>query len=652
MCGFAGFFNPSVAGSTEDQAQQISAMVEPLVHRGPDGSGIWVDSCSGIALGHRRLSILELTAAGAQPFHSSDGRYVITFNGEIYNHLDLRRRLTQSGGRVLWRGHSDTETLVETIAHFGIESTLRETQGMFGFALWDKRERSLTLARDRMGEKPLYFGWQGHEGSQRVLLFGSELKALKAHRAFRNEIDRKVVRQYLQHGYVPAPASIYKGVRKLSPGTYATFRSDGEAEHIRYWSQPVPAGESECPRPLEEWVGELDSVLGAAVEKQMLSDVPLGAFLSGGIDSSTIVALMQKHTSHPVKTFTIGSENASLDEAHDALAVAKALGTEHASLIATDADARKIIPLLPQVYDEPFADSSQIPTILVSQLASRSVKVVLSGDGGDELFAGYERYHLAQKTFGLIAALPLPARKTIAKLLRADRTGRVAARLANMGRFRDGRKNLHDLIIRVAQLMDAPSAVAVNQRLGFRWQPYENPALPAEDCTTSEVVRARITDSFAEMTFDDLTGYLIDDILVKVDRAAMSQSIETRVPMLDPDVVALAARIPMQHKITPDGNKRVLREVLYRYVPKALVDRPKRGFAVPLHDWLRGPLRQWADDLLSPDRLAREGYFDPVAIDQVWREHRSGSANHQWKLWPVLMFQAWLDDQDVMPSAV
>ena len=647
MCGFAGFFDPRGTSNSHQRTVDLQAMIDTIKHRGPDASGTWIDDEPGIGLGHRRLSILELSAAGSQPLQSHDGRFVISFNGEIYNHLDLRLRLRDAGKDIRWRGSSDTETLVEAIGHWGIMAALKQAYGMFAFALWDRQSNSLILARDRFGEKPLYFGWQGCGPLGKTLLFGSELKALKAHRAFQNQIDPDAVRLYFQHGYVPGPHSIYNDIRKLAPGTYVTFRAGRDDECSKYWSQPKPVGVDSSTKSLAAWTDELDHALGSAVERQMLSDVPFGAFLSGGVDSSTIVALMQSRKSQPIRTFTIGSEHASLDETENALAVAQIIGTDHSTLVATDIEARTIIPKLAQVYDEPFADSSQIPTILVSRLASHSVKVVLSGDGGDELFAGYDRYHLARKTFRAIAALPLQVRKRLAALLRNDSSGTITAPLTKIGRFRGGRKNLHDLIIRAAQLLDAPTAVEINSRLGFRWQPYENPSLLAHSLNVSHSASATcFEDSLAEMTLHDLTGYLIDNILVKVDRAAMSQSIETRVPMLDPEVVALAASIPMRHKVSPSANKKVLREVLYRYVPQALVDRSKRGFAVPLHEWLRGPLRTWADDLLSPERLKADGILDAAAVERTWIEHRSSSANHQWKLWPVLMFQSWLNDQE------
>lgn len=643
MCGFAGFFDPRCAGNRGQFAGRLLGMINPLLHRGPDGAGTWIDEQAGIALGHRRLSILELSSAGAQPLTSHDGRFVIAFNGEIYNHLELRLKLCDVGIHPAWRGSSDTETLVEAIAMWGVEATLSQTSGMFAFALWDRRENRLVLARDRLGEKPIYFGWQDGGQPHRTLLFGSELKALKAHPAFQNQIDRAAVHRYLQFGYVPGPGSIFQGIQKLDPATYVTFTSDGASAITRYWTQPMPIAHSNETRERRAWVEELHDTLKSAVKRQMLSDVPLGAFLSGGVDSTTIVALMQAQSSRAVKTFTVGSENLEFNEAHHAMAVAQAIGTDHTAVIATDRDARDIIPQLPVVYDEPFADSSQIPTILVSRLASQSVKVVLSGDGGDELFAGYERYHLANSTFRTISNFPLPLRRVVARLLRNHHFMAIAPKLTGFGGFRGGRKNLHDLILKASEVLDAPSAVALNSRLSFRWQPFENPSLGDDAIGSLEHVLPLDTpDALAHMTREDLTGYLVDNILVKVDRAAMSQSLETRVPMLDPAVIALACRIPMEHKVTPDANKQVLREVLYQYVPRELMNRPKRGFAIPVHEWLRGPLRDWADDLLAAKQLRADGYFDANAIERLWSEHRRGQANHQWKLWPVLMFQAWL----------
>jgi len=659
MCGLTGILAPA-SQSEPDAEQRVGVMADRLAHRGPDGRGVWAEG--PIALGHRRLSILDLSAAGAQPMLSDSGRFVIAFNGEVYNHLDLRRDLAAAGAAPGWRGHSDTETLLAAITRWGLEETLRRSAGMFALAVWDRSERRLSLARDRMGEKPLYWGWAG-----RSLVFGSEIKALAAHPDFAGGICREALAQYLRFGYVPAPRSIHPGIYKLEPGTVLTVTeppppappvaplrpgdSHGSMTIRRWWSLPdtVAAG---AAAPLGDDVAavdQLEATLSAAVARQMISDVPLGAFLSGGVDSSTIVALMQRQSSRQVRTFTVGFDDAAFDESPYALAVARHLGTDHNALHVTDADARQVIPDLPQMYDEPFADSSQIPTFLVCRAARQQVTVALSGDAGDELFGGYNRYFWGPRIWNRLSAVPLPMRQVLGRAISAvpvsawngigaqynrlrpgkagvarlgDKAHRLAARLRTV-------RSMDDLYLSLVSEHVDPGALiqgGVAEPASAIYDPL--PAVGAED-------------PVARMMFQDMRSYLPDDILCKVDRAAMWTSLETRVPFLDPEVIALAARLPMKMKIRDGTGKWALREVLYRHVPRALIDRPKAGFGIPVGAWLRGPLRDWAETLLSEQALARDGLLNPALIRADWADHLAGRRDLSSRLWIVLMLQAW-----------
>ena len=645
MCGFAGFL--ASEGADQVELEQIAAkMGTTLVHRGPDDSGVWADEGAGIALAFRRLSILDLSPAGHQPMHSADGRYVIVFNGEIYNFADLRKDLEQSGEAPQWRGHSDTEILLATIAARGLTKALEQSIGMFSFALWDKRDRTLHLARDRIGEKPLYYGWIG-----RTFVFGSELKALRAHPHWNADIDRGAVALLMRYNYIPAPHSIYNGISKLLPGHALTLgRQSREPVLKSYWSARSVAefGKADPTTQNEDAIGDaLDTLLRDAVAKQMVADVPLGAFLSGGIDSSTVVALMQAQSARPVKTFTIGFEENDYNEAVHAAAVARHLGTDHTELYVTPREAREVIPRLATIYDEPFADSSQIPTFLVAQLARSQVTVALSGDGGDELFAGYTRYIFGSQLWGEVSRWPPSARRVLGRAIRAlsvDRWSNIAKPLLAVApmRFRVGRAG--DKIHKLADLLAHESLDSLYRDLVSHWKPPLSIVLAdSEPPTTLDSSNAHgLRDPVARMMLLDLLTYLPDDILTKVDRAAMSVSLETRIPLLDHRVVEFASKIPLAANLNRDGAKGILRKVLYRYVPKALVDRPKMGFGVPIDSWLRGPLRAWADDLLDPARLRREGYLKSELIQQRWREHTSGQRNWHYPLWDVLMFQAWL----------
>jgi asparagine synthase (glutamine-hydrolysing) len=620
-------------------------------HRGPDSAGIWMDEKAGIGLSHRRLSILDLSPAGHQPMVSSSGRYVLVFNGEIYNHVDLRSEL--NSGVAGWRGHSDTETLLEGFEVWGPEITLKKTIGMFALALWDRAGRVLTLARDRLGEKPLYYGWSG-----KAFVFGSELKAFWAYPGFNREIDRGALALLLRHNYIPAPHSIYRGIKKLLPGTFAqlqveTCSRNEWPEPVPYWSLRNIAEEGQSS-PFEsseqEAIDALEQLLRDAVHLQMASDVPLGAFLSGGVDSSTIVALMQAQSSRPVRTFTIGFSEHGYNEAEYAREVAKHLGTDHTELYVTPEDALDVIPRLPHLYDEPFSDSSQIPTFLLSQLVREHVTVSLSGDAGDELFGGYNRYLLASTIWKGMGRVPAFARCSLAWCMKTVPPGIWNAIFGSRNKLvpHSLRMSLPgDKFQKLSELLDCQTPEAVYHNLISHWK------RPADIVLNGEEPDTVITDSAQwpklplldqHMMYLDSSSYLPDDILVKVDRAAMAVSLETRVPFLDHRVVEFAWRLPISMKIRPQGqSKWILRQVLYRYVPKSLIERPKMGFGVPIDNWLRGPLREWAESLLNEDRLVREGFFDPVPIRRKWAEHLSGRRNFQYYLWDVLMFQQWLE---------
>jgi len=651
MCGFAGVLSLQ-SGDHGDEI--ISRMNEAIAHRGPDDAGIWSDREAGISLAHRRLSIIDLSPAGHQPMHSAGGRYVIAYNGEIYNHNDLRQELESSGNAPDWRGHSDTETLLACIEVWGIEKALQKSIGMFTLALWDRKKRALFLARDRLGEKPLYYGWQGN-----TFLFTSELKALKAHPAFSTEIDRDALALLMRHNYIPAPYSIYKGIKKLKAGTILRLdrkdslsRAGSLPEPEPYWNLSEIVGLS-AKNPFtgndSEAVETLDSLLLDAVGQQMTADVPLGAFLSGGIDSSSIVALMQAQSKQPVKTFTIGFDEKGYNEAVHAKAVARHLGTEHTELYISPDDALNVIPRLPSLYCEPFSDSSQIPTFLVSQMTREHVSVSLSGDAGDELFGGYNRYFWANRIWNKLKMFPTPIRKAMAQGLRympAERWdgmyNAIEGLLPASARITKPGDKTHKL----AEILTAGSAEAIYHRLVSHWKQPEEIVINASEPSTILTDRTDWPD-FSDfnhlMMYLDTMSYLPDDILTKVDRAAMGVSLETRVPFLDHRVVEFAWQLPLHMKIRDGQGKWILRQVLERYVPRELTERPKMGFGVPIDSWLRGPLREWAEELLDETRLRNEGYFNPAPIRQKWQEHLSGQRNWQYHLWDVLMFQAWLE---------
>ena len=639
MCGIVGFLASS--GSSHPDATLLQ-MMAALAHRGPDSSGTWCDASEEIYLAHRRLAIVDLSEAGHQPMASATGRYVISYNGEIYNHLEMRRAFTGEN----WRGHSDTETLLAAFERYGIEESLRIARGMFAFAAWDRLTQKLTLARDPFGEKPLYYGWQGG-----AFLFGSELKALRRHPGFKAEIDRGALGQLLRHNCVPAPLSIFRGIWKLPPGSLLTVsRNQREPRLARYYAgiDAISRGREDTFRGgPEAAVDELEKLLGQAVGQQMLADVPLGAFLSGGVDSSTVVALMQAHSSEPVRTFSIGFEIEGYNEAEHAKAVARHLKTNHTGLYVTAADALSLIPKLPEIYNEPFADSSQIPTYLVSALARRHVTVSLSGDGGDELFGGYNRYLASARLSRKLSVVPPFLRRAGARAIQSvsprtwDRIlgfrGRVLPRSMRMA-------NPGDKLHKGARVLGARSVQELYAGLTSHWADTDAVVLGAG----GSVPGTTIADSGSGlgdiewMMAMDLQTYLPDDILAKVDRAAMAVSLESRVPFLDPRVVEFAWRLPLDYKLRDGETKWVLRRVLDRYVPRILIERPKMGFAVPIDAWLRGPLRDWAEALLDESLLRQQGYFDAGPVRKKWVEHLSGRRNWQYHLWDILMFQAWL----------
>lgn len=644
MCGFAGFWGYGGIHSGEVQ-EVVGRMGDVIRHRGPDSSGVWRDDAVQLALVHRRLSILDLSPAGHQPMLARSGRYVISYNGEIYNHLSIRNELERSAhGDQGWSGHSDTETLLAGFETWGIEATLSRTVGMFALAVWDREQRELTLARDRVGEKPLYYGWQGH-GSQAVFLFGSEVSALRQHPAFCAEVNRDALALYMRHSCIGGVHSIYSGIHKLAPGHLLTLSAASSEPVLRAWWSAAAVAERGLAQPYqgsaEDAVDRLDALLRDAIGQQMVADVPLGAFLSGGIDSSTVVALMQAQSSRPVKTFSIGFHEEGYNEAEHAKAVAKHLGTDHTELYVTPEQALATIPRLPTLYSEPFADSSQIPTFLVSQLARQHVTVSLSGDAGDELLCGYTRYQMTQNLWNKVSRVPRPLRHVAASMVTAvptkawDKLGMITQR-----------KGLGDKLHKGSELLACRTVGELYRELVSHWSDPCDVVIGGREPASvlaGAVPPLKGLGDVERMMALDMLSYLPDDILTKVDRAAMGVSLETRVPFLDHRVVEFAWTLPIEIKLRRGVTKWPLRELLYRYVPKSLIDRPKMGFGVPIDQWLRGPLREWAEALLSEPRLRSEGFFEPAPIRRKWEEHVSGKRNWQYHLWDVLMFQAWLE---------
>ncbi len=649
MCGVTGFLDFSRAMSGEALADTCGHMADALKHRGPDDRGVWVDAVAGIALGHRRLSILDLSPLGHQPMTSGSGRYVATYNGEIYNFVKLQRDLASHP----LRGRSDTEIMLAAFDEWGVEASLPRLNGMFALAVWDTRERTLWLARDRFGEKPLYYGRVG-----RALVFGSELKAVRRFPGFASRVNRGALTQMLRFGYVPTPSCIFDGMHKLPAATSLRIASedDIEAPPVAYWSLEDVArqgGEHPLTGTAGDAADELDGLLRTAVQLRMMADVPLGAFLSGGIDSSTVVAMMQTSTGRRVRTFTIGFTEATYNEATDARAVATHLGTDHTELYVQPADAQAVIPLLPTLYDEPFADSSQIPTFLVSRLARQGVTVALSGDGGDELFGGYNRYFWGESVWRWLNAIPRPARALLARALRSGRAPRVDVAIELLQRFLPSQVRVRapgDLLSKLAQLLSVQSSDELFYGLVSSWKdPASVTGVPEPVHVLLQTDPPKLDDFAARMMCADGLTYLADDILVKVDRAAMGVSLETRVPFLDPEVTRFAWSLPKHMKMTRGSGKILVRDVLARYVPRPLFERPKMGFGVPVGQWLRGPLHDWGESLLSEQRLRREGFLDPRPVRTKWADLLAGRRNALSPVWTVLMFQAWLGQSSSAP---
>ncbi len=650
MCGFIGFLGGKALHGALGEEAVIQRMADSILHRGPDDVGYWCDVDQHVSLGHRRLAVVDLSPAGHQPMHSASGRYVIAYNGEVYNFPALRLKLEHLGQR--FRGHSDTEVVLAAIDAWGLEGAITQFVGMFAFALWDCRERRLSLVRDRLGIKPLYYGRVNG-----AFVFGSELKAIRAFPGFKQPVDRGALALLMRHNYVPAPYSIYQDIYKLSPGHILTLdRNDpaGKPEINAYWSAKEVA-EAGVASPFEgsdsEAIEALDGLLRDAVGSRMVSDVPLGAFLSGGYDSSLVVAQMQAQSSRPVRTFSIGFHEKQYNEANHAKAVAVHLGTDHTELYVTSKEAMDVIPRLPTLYDEPFSDSSQIPAFLVSQLARQHVTVSLSGDGGDELFSGYNRYFWGRSIWNRIGWLPIGTRKLMCTALTAvspERWDRVFDHLSPILPSMVKQRMPGDRLHKLAEILRASSPDAMYHTLISHWKDPASMILCAKEPKTVLTDRSRwanLEDFTQRMMYLDTVSYLPDDILVKVDRASMGVSLEARVPLLDHRIVEFAWRLPLSMKLRDGQGKWILRQVLYKYVPRKLVDRPKMGFGVPIDSWLRGPLRDWAESLLDEKRLLHEGFFKPQPIRQLWAEHLSGKRNWQYHLWDVLMFQAWLENQ-------
>jgi asparagine synthase (glutamine-hydrolysing) len=657
MCGIAGI----IGHSTRNLDATIEDMVAAIRYRGPDDVGIWYDHRAGVGLGHARLSILDVSPEGHQPMASVSGRYVMTYNGEVYNFAELRDELETRG--VKFRGHSDTEVMLAAFEEWGIDA-VRRFVGMFAFGLWDRELRTLHLGRDRVGIKPLYYGWIGS-----AFVFGSELKVFQRVPGFKAVINRDALISYMRTGYVPAPLSIYSDVYKLSAGTLLPITLDG-AQSPQGFS-PDPACETSRWKPIAYWsaraiaeagvhepfngteseaVEELERLLREAIRLRMISDVPLGAFLSGGIDSSSVVALMQAQSGSPVRTFSIGFHEPDYNEADHAGEIAKHLRTDHTELYVTSEQAMAVIPQLPVLYDEPFADSSQIPTFLVSQLARRHVTVALSGDGGDELFGGYSRYFVGRQLQRRLRWIPLQFRKALIRGIHAISPSSWSVLFKQVSRFVPAIANPGDKLHKLAEILSLDDPDVMYLHLVSQWK---HPGLVVlgdrEPLTilTDQSQWARLAEFTLRMMSLDLMTYLPDDILTKIDRASMAVGLEARVPLLDHRLVEFAWRLPLSMKIKVEGEgKWILRQVLHRYVPQALVDRPKMGFGVPIDHWLRGPLREWAEELLNEKRLRSEGYLQAVPIREKWTQHLSGRRNWQYPLWNVLMFQAWLTSNE------
>lgn len=657
MCGFCGFYTShNVSGAFTQAKKTLVSMADAIQNRGPDDSGYWIDEEIGLAFGHRRLSIQDLSAAGHQPMSSASNRFMIVYNGEVYNFNELKNELEESEMAPVWRGHSDTEILLAGFEAWGVVETVKRMVGMFAIALYDRLDNKMYLVRDRMGEKPLYFGWQGDS-----FLFGSELKALKQHSRWQGEINRNALSSYLRFSYVPAPHSIYQGIYKLKPGCFveidlSSFQAGHLPEPQSYWSVDQSAAKgmaSTFEGPKEEVVDELERLLKQSLRGQMIADVPLGAFLSGGIDSSTVVALMQEISDKPVNTFSIGFNEEGYNEALHAKAVAEHLGTQHTELYVTAQQSLDVIPKLPGLYDEPFADSSQIPTYLVSGLAKQKVTVSLSGDAGDELFCGYSRYEHGLDLWGRINRFPGPFRKLVEKLIGVVPSFVLNALFSWADRYLTGAETAGDVAYKMQVLGRVVGSNNIQALYQFIISSFKDPDMVvrggSEDLSVFYNDKS-MSERFAEnpkqgFMYCDQHLYLPDDILTKVDRAAMGVSLEGRIPMLDHRIVEFAWSIPHEFLNRDGQSKWPLRQVLYKYVPEELVNRPKMGFGVPIDEWLRKDIKPWAEQLLDQDRIEEEGYFDSSLIRTMWDEHQSGIRDWEHRLWAILMFQQWNEYQ-------
>ncbi|MBN9412883.1 MAG: asparagine synthase (glutamine-hydrolyzing) [Candidatus Paracaedimonas acanthamoebae] len=638
MCGIAGFLDFSRATSSDLMKKQISQMTASLSHRGPDDEGIWNEVEQGIALGMRRLAVQDLSPAGHQPMISKDGRYVIVYNGEIYNAPELRQLLEKEGFN--FRGHSDTEVILEACARWGIVDTVSRLNGMFAFGLWDQKEKKLILVRDRLGIKPLYYGKIG-----KTLLFGSELKALLSYDKFERKLNPEALNNYFKYNFIPAPQTIYNDIYKLLPGTLIIFNEHGKDERKVFWDPSKIVQEGLNLRESKIYddkstIDELERLLKDSIKRQMIADVPLGAFLSGGVDSSTVVSILQSLSSSPIKTYSIGFEEEGFNEAENARIIAQYLKTDHHELILTPQDATSVISQLPKYFDEPFADASQIPTYLVSNLARKSVKVVLSGDGGDELFAGYNRHRIAARMQKIYSFLPLVFRNIIGnsiKLGNEDFWDRMipSSLLPQAG----------DKLYKFANILKSKDAKELYEILLSQRKTSTN-FLRNQHNTNIFQSENQFSNFMDSIQYWDLIKYLPDDILAKVDRASMAVSLEARVPLLDHRIVDLAWKLPLNMKIRDGSTKWILRQILYRYVPKGLVERPKMGFGIPLGKWLKGPLRDWGEEFISENRLENSAFFEVKQVRQMWQKHLQGQGNYQHQLWSILMFEAWKEDQE------
>jgi asparagine synthase (glutamine-hydrolysing) len=651
MCGVTGFLGGEKSYNLNDSSPIINSMLNKIHHRGPDDHGYWSDSNKGVNLGHKRLSIVDLSQTGHQPMHSISKRYVVVFNGEIYNHMKLRQNLVKENKSSNWVGTSDTETLLAGFDAWGIEKTITNCIGMFSLAIWDKANKTLNLIVDRIGEKPMYYGWQG-VGKTKTFLFGSELKALKEHPAFEKNINRDSLSLLMRHSYISHPNSIWKGIHKLEPGTILTISlNSSEPKLTKYWSaeQTIKNGRlTNNHLSKEEAISQLDILLKDIISKQMLADVPVGAFLSGGVDSSTIAAHMQAQSTSKIKTFTIGFNEDKQNEAEYAKKIAAHLGTEHTELILSSTDAKNIIPMIPTIYDEPFADSSQIPTYLVSKLARNEVKVALTGDGADEMLCGYNRYQVSNRLWSKFSGIPHNLRKIGSKTISSIPSG-VLNSLHRVFPMVNKSNNFSDRVYKGARLLQSKNFDQFYLDFISYWDNPESLIINSKEPKTSLNRNLESIENMTDidrMMYLDLLSYLPGDILTKVDRASMAVSLETRLPFLDHRLIEFAWSLPNEYKYNNGQTKWILKEVLNKYIPKNLYDRPKQGFGIPINEWLKGSLKEWGEDLLSEEKLENQGFFDAKKVRKKWIEHQSGKSNWQHQLWNVLMFQSWLEENN------